>query len=134
MPPLLRALAREPAMRSGLVFGLIDATENSEHLHTTYNVSTADAPRLIALRKVSGYRQFAVSSQDAASDAVAMRGAQRLLLPPRPVAPRGLKRRFVLGAARLELDLPEGLFFPACGKSTRGGSRTHDLLRVKQTS
>ena len=40
-----------------------------------------------------------------------MRGAQRSL-PPRPVAPRDLERRFALGAARLELDLPEGRLHP----------------------
>jgi hypothetical protein len=69
----LRALAREAAHRSALVFGVLDAKENEEHVRTTYNVTADDTPRLIVLRKVGGYRQFALSTPEEASDAAAMR-------------------------------------------------------------
>ena len=69
----LRALSRDPALRPMLAFGLLDADENNEHISTTYNVSAADAPRIIALQKPSGYRQFAVSTAEEATEPAAMR-------------------------------------------------------------
>jgi len=73
LPTQLRALARDAALRSSLVFGLLDAKQNAEHVSEAYKIPSGSEPLLIALKRHKGYRSFAVSTPGDCESAAAMR-------------------------------------------------------------